>query len=155
MARFLPSRKIAYRIKGLIGMRTGFPQGCEQNLWKSFPLNATYSQSSVLFKFNRLDVYMLDSALAGIRPWHLFCGEYRGGHRSQTIRDGTLLELTAADHGRILNDDAGLSGKVYAGAKGMSIHFRYPYRFQGEPCEIEQNGRNLFRFYLHSGADNP
>jgi len=29
--------------------------------------NATHSQTSVLFKLNGLDVYMLDSVLAGIR----------------------------------------------------------------------------------------
>jgi hypothetical protein len=35
-----------------------------------------------------------------------------------------LLKLTAGDHGRILNDGTGLSGNVYAEAKGVSIHFR-------------------------------
>ena len=61
-----------------------------------------------------------------------------GENRSQTIREGTLLKLTAADHGRNLNDGTGLSGKVYAGAKGISVHFRYRYRyrFQGEPREM-------------------
>lgn len=54
-----------------------------------------------------------------------FVGNIEGENRSQTIRDGTLLELTAADHGRILNDDAGLSGKVYASAKGFcAFQFR-------------------------------
>ncbi|MFM0394681.1 Arm DNA-binding domain-containing protein [Paraburkholderia phytofirmans] len=47
-----------------------------------------------------------------------------------------LLKLNAADHGRILNDGTGLSGKVYAGTKGISVHFRYRYRFQGEPREM-------------------
>lgn len=53
-----------------------------------------------------------------------FVGNIVGENRSQTIREGMLLKLTAGDHGRILNDGTGLPGKVYAGAKGVSIHFR-------------------------------
>jgi hypothetical protein len=63
-------------------------------------------------------------------------GNIVGENRSQTIREGMLLKLTVADHGRVLNDGTGLAGKVHAGAKGVSVHFRYRYRFQGEPREM-------------------
>ncbi len=53
-----------------------------------------------------------------------FMGNIVGENRSQKIREGMLLKLTAGDHGRILNDGTGLSGNVYAEAKGVSIHFR-------------------------------
>lgn len=59
-----------------------------------------------------------------------------GENRSQTISERVLLKLTAADHNRVLNEGSGLSGKVRAGAKGISVHFRYRYRFQGEPREM-------------------
>jgi hypothetical protein len=41
-----------------------------------------------------------------------------------------LLKLTAADHGRVVNGGSGLSGRVHAGVKGISVHFRYRYRFR-------------------------
>jgi len=51
-------------------------------------------------------------------------GNTVGENRSQTISEG---KPTAGDHGRILNDGTGLFGKVHAGAKGVSAHFRcYP-----------------------------
>jgi hypothetical protein len=59
-----------------------------------------------------------------------FVGNVVGENRSQTIRDGTFLELTAADHGRILNDDAGLSGKVY-GYERYEYPFPLPLPFPG------------------------
>lgn len=66
----------------------------------------------------------------------VFCGEYRGGNRSQTISEGALLGLTAADRGRIVNDGTGLSGRVHAGTRGISVHFRYRYRFGGDSREM-------------------
>ncbi|VVD31771.1 protein of unknown function [Paraburkholderia dioscoreae] len=65
-----------------------------------------------------------------IRCWlefdcDIYCvGNTVGENRSQTISEG---KPTAGDHGRILNDGTGLFGKVHAGAKGVSAHFRcYP-----------------------------
>lgn len=63
-----------------------------------------------------------------------FVGNVVGENRSH--REGMLLKLAAADHGRVLNDGTGLSGKVHAGAKGVSVHFRYRYRFQGGSREM-------------------
>ncbi|HEV3427422.1 MAG TPA: tyrosine-type recombinase/integrase [Paraburkholderia sp.] len=67
MEKFLPpsracavvSRDFLFRVSGLAQISRRYPQGCQQNLWKSFSRNATHPQSSVLYKFNRLDVYML------------------------------------------------------------------------------------------------
>jgi hypothetical protein len=63
-------------------------------------------------------------------------GNIVGENRSQTISEGSLLGLSAADHGRALNDGTGLSGRVHAGAKGISVHFRYRYRFEGASREM-------------------
>ncbi|POR51007.1 hypothetical protein B0G62_10733 [Paraburkholderia eburnea] len=63
-------------------------------------------------------------------------GHPEGEKRSLTVSEGTLLKLTAADQNRILNDGAGLSGKVHIWTKSISVHFRYLYRFQGEPREM-------------------
>lgn len=63
-------------------------------------------------------------------------GNIVGENRSQSISEGALLKLDAADHGRIVNDGSGLSGRVHAGAKGISVHFRYRYRFEGESREM-------------------
>ncbi|MFX1674546.1 tyrosine-type recombinase/integrase [Paraburkholderia sp. A2WS-5] len=63
-------------------------------------------------------------------------GEIVGENRSQTISEGALLKLGAADHDRTLTDGTGLSGKVHAGAKRIAVHFRYRYRFQGASREM-------------------
>lgn len=57
-------------------------------------------------------------------------------NRSQTISEGTLLQLTAADHERVLGDGTGLSGKVHVGSKRISVHFRYRYRYRGDLREM-------------------
>ncbi|WP_224041849.1 tyrosine-type recombinase/integrase [Paraburkholderia unamae] len=64
-----------------------------------------------------------------------FVGKTVGKICSQTLSEGALQKLTAADHGRILNDGTGLSGKVHAGSKGVAVHFRYRYRFEGKARE--------------------
>jgi hypothetical protein len=63
-------------------------------------------------------------------------GNIVGKKDSQSISEGTLLKLSAANHGDILNDGTGLSGKVHAGKKGISVHFRYRYRFNGDSREM-------------------
>jgi hypothetical protein len=63
-------------------------------------------------------------------------GNTVGENRSQSISEGALLKLGAADHGRFVNDGTGPSGQVHAGAKGISVHFRYRYRFEGAPREM-------------------
>jgi hypothetical protein len=65
-----------------------------------------------------------------------FVGNGVGENRSQSIGEGSLLRLGAADHGRVVNDGTGLSGRVHAGAKGLGVHFRYRYRFEGAPREM-------------------
>lgn len=63
-------------------------------------------------------------------------GTIVGEKPSQTITEGRLLKLSAANHGDIVNDGSGLSGKVHAGKKRVSVHFRYRYRFRGEDREM-------------------
>ncbi len=63
-------------------------------------------------------------------------GNIVGEYRSQTIGEAQLLKLTAADNGRTLRDGSGLSGKVHVGRKGISVHFRYRYRFGGASREM-------------------
>jgi hypothetical protein len=50
-----------------------------------------------------------------------------GQKHSRIICEATSLKLSAADHDHILNDGSGLSGKVHAGAKEISVHFRYHF----------------------------
>jgi integrase len=58
------------------------------------------------------------------------------GEKQSPISEGSLLKLGSADHGRVLNDGSGLSGRVHAGTKGISVHFRYRYRFDGASREM-------------------
>lgn len=60
-----------------------------------------------------------------------------GEKGSQTITEARLARLTAVDHGRVLTEGSGLSGKVVAGRKGaISVYFRYRYRFDGNPRDM-------------------
>jgi hypothetical protein len=59
-----------------------------------------------------------------------------GENRSPSISEGSLPELSAADHGRVVNGGSGPSAGVHAGAKGISVHFRYRYRFEGESRQM-------------------
>ena len=63
-------------------------------------------------------------------------GNIVGEIRSESISEGVLLKLTAADNDRTLRDGTGLSEKVHAGKKGISVHFRYRYRFDGASREM-------------------
>lgn len=66
----------------------------------------------------------------------MFCGE----NRSHTISEKSLLGLGAPDHGRVVNDGTGLSGRAHAGTKGISVHFRYRYCFEGASREVPLGG---------------
>ncbi|VVD31761.1 protein of unknown function [Paraburkholderia dioscoreae] len=66
--RFSRSGQEGMCIKELGLLWGGYPQASEQKLWIKFSRNAIHLQTSVLFNFNRSDVYMSDSALARIRP---------------------------------------------------------------------------------------
>jgi hypothetical protein len=93
-------------------------------------------QTSVPFEFNNLVVGTRPPVVRIIVTPQVFCGEIVGENRSQSISEGSLLKLGVADHARVVNDGTGLSGRVHAGAKGISVHFRYRYRFEGESREL-------------------
>ena len=97
------------------------PQGCQQNLWAILPRSARDPQTSILFEFNNLVVGTPAAVVCGIQTPQVFCGE----NRSQIIGEAQLLALTAADNDRTLRDGTGLSGKVHAGRKGISVHYRF------------------------------
>jgi hypothetical protein len=81
-------------------MSKGCPQAFEQKLWRTSPGSAQVLQTSVLFRFNSLVVGTPTPVVWSIQTPQVFCGEYRGENRSQTIREGQLLRLIAADSGR-------------------------------------------------------
>ncbi len=58
-----------------------------------------------------------------------------GEKSSLTISESVVLKFTAADHNRTLTEGSGLSGKVHAGANGVSVHFCYRCRFGGKSRE--------------------
>jgi hypothetical protein len=108
-------------------MSKGYAQGFEQKLWRSLPRRAQLLQTSVLFRFNNLVVGTPTPVVCSIQTPQVFCGEYRGQNRSQTISEGQFLKLTAADNDRTLTDGSGLSRSGDAvcsqGAPGVPIFF--------------------------------
>ena len=64
-------------------------------------------------------------------------------HRSGGVKSGVknsewpnshkqLEALTAADDGKTLREDGGLVGKVRSGKRGLSVLFRYEYKFENK-----------------------
>ncbi|MGQ7933520.1 Arm DNA-binding domain-containing protein [Paraburkholderia sp. D1E] len=121
-------------IKHLARLAGCYPQAYGQSLWIKLSRVAQGLQTSVPFEFNNLVVGARPPVVRIIGTRQVFCGEYRGENRSQSISKGSLLKLGAADHDRVVNDGTGLSGRVHAGAKGISV--RYRYRFEGESREM-------------------
>ena len=55
-----------------------------------------------------------------------------------------LEALTAADDGKVLRDDGGLVGRVRAGARGVTVAFRFEFKLDGRkrdcvllPCKAK------------------
>ncbi|CAG9247023.1 hypothetical protein PUN4_120111 [Paraburkholderia unamae] len=77
----------------------GYAQGCQQNLWTMSWRGVLDLQTSILCGFKNLVVGIPASVVYTI--WTpQFCGE----NRSQTISEGALLKLTAADNDRALQE---------------------------------------------------
>jgi hypothetical protein len=99
---------------------------------------STHKVYKHLFRLNSTTWLLAHGLRLSVSSGHRRCfvGNVVGENRSQTIGEGSLLRLGVADHGRIVNDGTGLSGRVHAGAKGISVHFRYRNRFAGEPRDM-------------------